>query len=310
MMMDVRYNRWIMALIGALVFHGFIYFLLLNMQIVSSHAIHSTKKVSIRLVNPSAAGDSAQRSLRKVKKNQGVSESKDTQRNQIARSLDGSTDRPFADKPTLSLKQLNQNLVLGGLSDSTDNSDLATNQSRSYTLRSREHHRYGKLVSPEVQASFDQPTSDIYVPFLWRDANRGAKATAVVERRNDTLWLSSLTGEPMLRAILYEHLQRGDLYKRIVDYLNTSRSLHYTLELHFSEDLDSPQGNATDVRVFEKGLVIIKNRPTLMRQYPGVSLPDAHKERGDARERLVLTRLRSSPAYMMVLEDLPILVRR
>lgn len=168
----------------------------------------------------------------------------------------------------------------------------------------------GAKMAPDEQRGTDVLTSHINVPLEWRKINTSGKAIAILEYRKDDrkLWLRSLSGDPILRAVLFQFLKDPasvDQFKRVMALRLLT---DFRVELRFRRETGAERtlNLADQVVVYERGVLITKTLPAPMRMFEGMPIEDEHARRAKRRDRLELSKLQESPAFQRMLTDVPL----
>lgn len=157
---------------------------------------------------------------------------------------------------------------------------------------------------PEQQLPVDRFVSKIKLPLRWR--SRAKESRAVLRLfidDQDSLWIRSLYGDPLLRASLYEALR--DLETRIVLMaLMKSEGRHeFALVLKFLQENESYKGLNAEAVAYAEGIEIIRRLPPPMRKFPGMPLSDSHSKHADLVQSLEIQKLMESPAFARIITD-------
>lgn len=161
----------------------------------------------------------------------------------------------------------------------------------------------GKKLSPEFQRPADSLVSYILLPVGWRQTTTSAKATLRLSIDDeDTLWLNSLYGDPMLRAILSDALTRKGTKEYLFTLMKSQDRRDFTVILKFVPQIGAYRALNTEAVVHEDGIEIVKTLPPPMRDFGGRDVYDPDAERAKRREKVEIERLQSLPAYARTLQ--------
>lgn len=163
----------------------------------------------------------------------------------------------------------------------------------------------GPRTTPEVDRKLDEFASKILIPVLWKSNASEAKASALIRiEATGRVWLESLYGEPMLRALLFNALINKEHIERLRLDLDKARIARYRIILRFLPVNEIPQGLGLSVSAFEDGMVITKLLPPIMRQFPGMPLEDSESRRAKRREQAAIEKLKESAAFLRPITEM------
>ncbi|MCX6116897.1 MAG: hypothetical protein NT027_05105 [Proteobacteria bacterium] len=155
----------------------------------------------------------------------------------------------------------------------------------------------GDRVSPSQDRNVDEVVSLLRIPNLWRTANGDATATLYLLKDGDELWIKSLHGDPMLRAILYQNLSRSQVYQYFLEHMSQYSKNELKIVFRFMRENDSYRGLNTEAIAFVDGILVTKKLPPVMRIFNGIAIEDEHSKKAKMREQQEIKALMESPAY-------------
>ena len=165
----------------------------------------------------------------------------------------------------------------------------------------------GRQLAPSHQVSADAFASYISIPLVWRSEGKDGRAVVRLSIDDlETIWIRSLYGEPILRAVLFESLAKVPTQTYLRELMATQRRRELTIELLFEQSPDSYRGLNTESVAFEDGIRIKKRLPPPMPKMSGIALSDRHSERAKVEEKLRLAKLFEIPAFTHTLTDYPL----
>lgn len=161
--------------------------------------------------------------------------------------------------------------------------------------------RLGEKLSPRRQSHLAIMASEFDIPLHWRKYAKPSLAVAKLAIREDgEIWCRLLTGEPMLRAVLWKYLQKPSVYKALSDLLRGRELKDYQIRLRFvpeegpERELNFGEGSAA----YARGVEIIKTLPSPVTDFGGIEVSDAHSRKAKLMDRLAIADLYDSPAFI------------
>ena len=159
----------------------------------------------------------------------------------------------------------------------------------------------GEKLSPTMQSHLAIMASEFDIPLHWRKfANSSLAVANLAVREDGEVWCRLLTGEPLLRAVLWKYLQKPSVYAALVELLHNSQLKDYQIRLRFipesgpERELNFSEGSAAYVR----GVEIIKTLPSPVTDFGGVEISNADSRKAKLKDRLALGDLYESPAFI------------
>ena len=156
----------------------------------------------------------------------------------------------------------------------------------------------GERLSPEHEKWMDELGSKFIVPTLWRKSSNEGHAIALIRRDHlGSLYLDSLHGSPMLRAIIYHYLRQEIILSLIDRDFRRLEITEFKIILRFVKQNERGHGLNAQTSAFTDGLVVTKELPPEMLEFEGIPISDKEVERGRLIEKMEVSKLKESPAY-------------
>lgn len=164
----------------------------------------------------------------------------------------------------------------------------------------------GEKLAPRMQGHGAIIASEIDLPLHWRKNAKASFATASLEIRDGgEVWCRLLSGDPMLRAVLWRYLQKPSVYEALAQILRATDRQDYQIRLRFIPE-DGPERTtnlAEDSATYSRGIEIVKTLPTPGRSFGGMAVSDEDSRKAILRDRLALGDLYESPAFRHQIRD-------
>lgn len=158
----------------------------------------------------------------------------------------------------------------------------------------------GTKLPPEEQGHLAVLASEMDIPLHWRRYAKSSLATAhLVVREDEAVWCRLLTGEPLLRAVLWTYLQKPAVYAELKKLLRHAEGKDYQIRLRFLP-VDGPERSlnfSEESVAYARGVEIIKTLPSPTADFGGVAIENADSRKAKVRDRLALGALYDSPAF-------------
>jgi hypothetical protein len=155
-----------------------------------------------------------------------------------------------------------------------------------------------RSVDTQRQRKLDSIASSWDVPLIWRKGSQEAYAKARVELKSDgKLAAIKVSGEPLLRALLWKGMREPTLRDFIFQKLADSTDRELTIVLRFVNRVDSYRGLNTEVMLFDRGMLITKTLPPIQRAFGGMALSDRHAALAKAKDREQLRKMEEWPGF-------------
>ena len=168
----------------------------------------------------------------------------------------------------------------------------------------RKYGLLGDRLSPDEDFNVDAFASKLMLPALWRDNAKDSRAVAYIGIDDEkALWLRSLSGDPLLRAVLYKRLHTSEFQRVLMKAMDAHRQTDYKIILRFVSTTDSYRGVNSEAAAFTDGVVITKRLPPAMRQFSGAPVEDEETRRAKQREQQEIRKLMDSPAFAMSIDQ-------
>lgn len=157
--------------------------------------------------------------------------------------------------------------------------------------------KMGALIAgaTDYYAQFDLPL------VLRRNVTNG-QCHSLLNLKNDRMIIKSLSGDKILRAALFESLRAPKAYKHLREFFSHFGSTYVKITFSFSTDYNSRSQHefVTTYKIYKNEIDIRMTRYT---QHPktvfsGIPIEDDHSKRAKQLDRLHLSRLIASPAYL------------
>lgn len=166
----------------------------------------------------------------------------------------------------------------------------------------------GEKLAPVVQMPADHWSSRIQIPLRWRKEKSDARAIArIALDENEILWIRSLNGEPVLRAVLYAALKEPDFVPYILQVMEAQRRREFTIVLKFVQAHGNYRVINNEASVYEDGLEVVKTMPPPMKSFGGIDIEDEHSRKAKKIESLQMEKITESPAFAKSLTDVILL---
>ena len=106
-------------------------------------------------------------------------------------------------------------------------------------------------------------------------------------------------GEPILRAVLWRHLQSAKVLLELRKFFASHTRTTYRIVLRYVPEVASERSlNMTEgSRAYDLGIEIVKTLPPNMRSFGGAEISDEDSRKAKLRDRMALTALYDSPAF-------------